>query len=103
MKKEEILKQVAYKSQFITYDDIIKNAKEEIDEAMETYAKQEAFLFSEFKNDYQRIEGMNVRHDQIENFGGQMYSWISASNDVIWEAYKKGEQLKRYFENKVAV
>jgi hypothetical protein len=98
MEKEEIVKQVADKSKFVTYDDIIENAKEEIDEAMETYAKQEAFLFSEFKNDYQRIGGMNVRHNQNENIGGQMYSWIGASNDVIWEAYKKGEQLKRYFE-----
>lgn len=67
-------------------------------DAMDVFAKQEAFLFSEFKKDYQRIEGMNVRHHQNENFGGQIYSWIGASNEVIWEAYKKGEQLKRYFE-----
>lgn len=99
MKKKEILKQVADKSQFVTYEDIIEGVEDEIHEAMETYAKKEAFLFSEFKNDYQRIEGMNVKHDQKENFGGQMYSWIGASNDVIWEAYKNGKQLKRYFEN----
>lgn len=66
--------------------------------AMEIYAKQQAIAFSNFKNDYQRIEAMNVRHNQIENFDGNIYSWIGSSDDKIWEAYKNGEQLKRYFE-----
>lgn len=72
-----------------------------VNDAMEVYAKQEAIAFSAFKNDYQRIEATNVRHDQIENFKGDIYSWVGASDNVIWEAYKKGEQLKRYFEIKI--
>lgn len=66
--------------------------------AMEIYAKQEAILFSEFKKEYQTIESMNVRHDQIENHNGDIYSWKGDSDDVIWDAYKKGEKIKRYFE-----
>ena len=67
-------------------------------EAMELYAKQEAILFSEFKTLYRHIEGMNVRHDQNKNHNGQVYTWVGDSDDVIWDAYKKGQQIKRYFE-----
>ena len=66
--------------------------------AMEEYSKQEAIAYSKFKSEYQRIEAMNVRHYQIDNFGGDIFSWVGASDDIIWDAYKKGEQLKRYFE-----
>ena len=75
-------------------DDYVFRFNSLIDEC----SKQEAFNFFEFKETYRRIEAMNVRHDQIENFVGQMYSWVGASDEKIWEAYKKGEQLKRYFE-----
>lgn len=62
--------------------------------------KQDAIAFAIFRDDYRRIESMNVRHDQNKNYGGQIYSWKGASDDKIYEAYKKGEQLKRYYEKR---
>jgi hypothetical protein len=67
-----------------------------VHEAMEEWGKQEAFNFFEFKNDYKRIEGMNHKHNVTDKIG--MISWIGASDEKIWEAYKKGEQLKRWYE-----
>lgn len=99
MTKEEIIKDKVIIYQCSNESEIsFVIEKEDALELMEIYAKQEAFAFSKFKNDYQRIEAMNVRHDQIEKFNGDMYTWIGASDEVIWEAYKKGKQLKRYFE-----
>lgn len=66
-------------------------------EIPEEYIKKEAIAYSIFKSDYQRIESMNMRHECYEKYGG-LITWIGASDDVIWQAYKKGEQLKRYFE-----
>jgi hypothetical protein len=57
-------------------------------------AKKMAFAYSEFKRDYQRIEGQNVRHYCNKNFNGGMISWIGAPDEKIFEAYLKGEQLE---------
>jgi hypothetical protein len=62
-------------------------------QVIDEFARQEAFAFFKFKNDYQKIEGMNHQHN-ITEIG--LVSWIGAFDDKIWEAYKKKEQLKRY-------
>jgi hypothetical protein len=65
---------------------------------MEEYAKKEAFAFFEFKSTYQRIEVINFRHKHHALSASKMPTWIGAKDEVIWEAYKKGEQLKRHYE-----
>ena len=46
--KEKILKDVAAKSEYVTYDDIVENVKEEIHEAMEELSKIVAIAFGKF-------------------------------------------------------
>lgn len=43
--KEKILKDVAAKSEYVTYDDIVENVKEEIHEAMDELSKIVAIAF----------------------------------------------------------
>lgn len=61
--------------------------------AMDEYAKQESVLFFAFKHEYQTIERLNI---QIEyNKIGGIFSWVGASDDIIWDAYKNNKQLER--------
>lgn len=65
----------------------------------EDLVKKEALAFWVFKDDYQRIEGMNHRHWSMETYGTPVsITWRGDSDEKIWEAYKKGEQIKRYYE-----
>lgn len=104
MSKEEILEQCGFPADYyksVENMDMGKHSTTPLApalKAMEEYAQQEAFLFFEFKKDYHRIEGMNVKHYCDEKFDGNMISWVGADDKTIWEAYKKGEQLKRYYE-----
>lgn len=98
--KEEILiEQLG--SCIIRLDDVnynLPSVKFQVDNALEKYAKQEAFLFYAFKRQYQIIEGMNVRHYRDIKFKGGIISWVCAEDEDIWTAYKKGEQLKYWHE-----
>lgn len=67
-------------------------------EAINEFSKQQSISYSIFKREYQIIEGMNYRHDVNEKLGG-MTSWIGASDEKIWEAYKSDKQLLRWIEN----
>lgn len=94
----------------MTADEILKKHEDEneyhlhevdrvwVIEAMLEYAKQEAIKFSDFKSTYRMIENMNMRRLQTKKFGENFCSWVGANNEKIWEAYRKGKQLKRYFE-----
>lgn len=91
----------------MTKNDILNKASEhknyfdkldlsDVHEAMDEYAKQEAIAFIDFRDTYRRVEGINFNHACAE-IGG-MFSYQGADDNGIWEAYKKGEQLKRYYE-----
>jgi hypothetical protein len=60
-------------------------------------AKKMAFEFAEFKRNYQRIEGQNVSYYQRKR-GLGMFTWRGSSDEKIFAAYLKGEQLKDEFE-----
>ena len=90
--KEQILATKNWNDEYPNY-----MAEDEILEAMDIYAKQEAIAFSIFKSEYQNIEGSNHRHDVTEKIG--MVTWRGASDEIIWKAYKEGKQLLRWIEN----
>lgn len=69
------------------------------EKALEEYIRAVAADYYEFKHEYHRIESMNVRHYNIEKYGSPTaITWVGAGNDKIWDSYKNGVQLKRYFE-----
>ncbi len=46
--KQQILKEVSDKSEYVTYDDVIEYVEQEIHNAMNEFAKQEAIEFAVF-------------------------------------------------------
>lgn len=63
--------------------------------AVEIYSKYHAIKFSEFKAAYLKIERMNMSN-YVDKYG--LVTWIETSDDIIWEAYKKGEMIKAWYE-----
>jgi hypothetical protein len=60
-------------------------------------AKKMAFEFAEFKRVYQDIESQNVSYYQRKR-GIGVFSWVGDSDEKIFAAYLKGEQLKSDWE-----
>ena len=55
--------------------------------------KEDAFKYAEFKADYMRIDAMNLNQEV-----GNSITTKPPAENIIWEAFIKGEQLKRYYE-----
>ena len=93
--KEKILKDVAAKSEYVTYDDIVENVKEEIHEAMDELSKIVAIAF--FKWFY---ETYNEQYEGLPISGnttlGGMTVFIDKEEHPFEYAYELFTQSKEY-------
>lgn len=82
--KEKILKDVAAKSEYVTYDDIVENVKEEIHEAMDELSKIVAIAFGKWCMD-NTFQDLNTEN-----------SWCASDKGIAYNRYTD-EQLYELF------
>ena len=84
--KEKILKDVGEKSNYVTYDDIVENVKEEIHEAMDELSKIVAIAFFKWTESNLDEDGMY--------YGGMV------TDDDLFKQFTQSKEYKELMDGK---
>lgn len=98
--KEKILKDVAAKSEYVTYDDIVENVKEEIHEAMEELSKIVVIAFDIWRVNNGWIRCSNAKH-QITYFGvNNRLEKITYTTEQLYELFTQSKEYQELMDAK---
>jgi Fic family protein len=96
--KEKILKDVAEKSEYVTYDDIVENVKEEIHEAMDELSKIVAIAFAKWCMD-NTCQDMNLDNDWTYN-PNDTQIFDSKTDDELFHLFTQSKEYKELMDGK---